>query len=145
MQYRQPLPGCMSICQLRGGSHHASSNRIFESQHRSRSGLGLEAQRHDIEVFAAREGFAVKSWHQDVQTGAGANALLLRPGLATALKEARSARCPLIVSRLDRLSRNVHFISLMEHRVHFLVLCSERIATISCCTSMHRWLNRNVG
>jgi len=107
--------------------------------------LGLEAQRHDIEVFAAREGFAVKSWHQDVQTGAGANALLLRPGLATALKEARSARCPLIVSRLDRLSRNVHFISLMEHRVHFLVLCSERIATISCCTSMHRWLNRNVG
>jgi hypothetical protein len=33
-----------------------------------------------------------------------------------------AARCPLIVSRLDRLSRNVHFITgLMEHRVHFLV------------------------
>jgi len=32
------------------------------------------------------------------------------------------ARCPLIVSRLDRLSRNVHFITgLMEHRVHFIV------------------------
>jgi hypothetical protein len=31
-------------------------------------------------------------------------------------------RCPLIVSRLDRLSRNVHFITgLMEHRVHFIV------------------------
>jgi len=52
----------------------------------------------------------------------GADALLLRPGLATALKEAKAARCPLIVSRLDRLSRNVHFISgLMEHRVHFIV------------------------
>jgi DNA invertase Pin-like site-specific DNA recombinase len=69
-----------------------------------------------------REGFSVKSWHQDIQTGAGTDALLLRPGLAAALKEAKSAPCPLIVSRLDRLSRNVHFITgLMEHRVHFLV------------------------
>jgi DNA invertase Pin-like site-specific DNA recombinase len=57
-----------------------------------------------------------------VQTGAGADALLLQPGLATALKEAKAARCPLIVSRLDRLSRNVHFITgLMEHKVHFVV------------------------
>jgi DNA invertase Pin-like site-specific DNA recombinase len=87
----------------------------------------LAAQRHEIEAFALREGFAVRSWHQDVQTGAGADALLLRPGLATALKEAKSARCPLIVSRLDRLSRNVHFITgLMEHRVHFIVAALGR-------------------
>jgi len=92
------------------------------TREQGRSGLGLAAQRHDIEAFGVREAFSIKSWHQDVQTGAGADALLLRPGLATALKEARSARCPLIVSRLDRLSRNVHFISgLMEHRVHFIV------------------------
>jgi DNA invertase Pin-like site-specific DNA recombinase len=92
------------------------------TREQGRSGLGLAAQRHEIEGFALREGFAVRSWHQDVQTGAGADALLLRPGLAIALKEAKSARCPLIVSRLDRLSRNVHFISgLMEHRVHFIV------------------------
>jgi len=37
------------------------------------------------------------------------------------------ARCPLIVSRLDRLSRNVHFISgLMEHKVHFMVAALGR-------------------
>ena len=84
--------------------------------------MGLAAQRFDIEAFGKREGFSVRSWHQDVQTGAGADALVLRPALATALKEAKSARCPLVVSRLDRLSRNVHFISgLMEHRVHFIV------------------------
>jgi IS5 family transposase len=71
--------------------------------------LGLAAQRHEIEAFGEREGFAVRSWHQDVQTGAGADALQLRPGLASALKEAKWARCPLIVSRLDRLSRNEHF------------------------------------
>jgi DNA invertase Pin-like site-specific DNA recombinase len=89
--------------------------------------LGLAAQRHDIEVFSEREGFAVKTWYQDVQTGAGSDALLLRPGLAAALKEAKSTRCPLIVARLDRLSRNVHFISgLMEHRVHFIVAAFGR-------------------
>lgn len=31
-----------------------------------------------------------------VQTGTGADTLLLRPGLVAALKEARSARCPRI-------------------------------------------------
>ena len=74
-----------------------------------------------------REGFSVKSWYQDIQTGAGKDALLLRQGLSTALKEARAARCPLIVSRLDRLSRNVHFITgLMEHKVHFIVAALGR-------------------
>ncbi len=92
-----------------------------------RSGLGLTAQRHDVEAFGAREGFSIKSWYQDIQTGAGKDALLLRPGLAAALKEARVARAPLIVSRLDRLSRNVHFITgLMEHKVHFVVAALGR-------------------
>ena len=97
------------------------------TREQGRSGLGLAAQRAEIERFAAREEFSIKSWYQDIQTGAGADALLLRPGLATALREAKSARCPLIVSRLDRLSRNVHFISgLMEHRVHFIVAAFGR-------------------
>src|SRR5882762_798297 len=97
------------------------------TQEQGRSGLGLAAQRFDIEAFGQREGFSVRSWHQDVQTGAGADALLQRPGLATALREAKSARCPLIVSRLDRLSRNVHFITgLMEHKVHFTVAALGR-------------------
>jgi DNA invertase Pin-like site-specific DNA recombinase len=48
------------------------------TREQGRSGLGLAAQRHEIEAFALREGFTVRSWHQDVQTGAGADALLLR-------------------------------------------------------------------
>jgi len=92
------------------------------TKEQGRSGLGLAAQRDDIEAFGSREGFAVKNWYQDIQTGAGKDALLLRPGLAAAIRDARSARCPLVVSRLDRLSRNVHFITgLMEHKVHFIV------------------------
>jgi DNA invertase Pin-like site-specific DNA recombinase len=54
-------------------------------------GLGLAAQRFEIETFGKREGFTVKS-HQDVQIGAGKDALLLRPGLAAALKETRVPR-----------------------------------------------------
>ena len=97
------------------------------TQEQGRSGLGLAAQRNEIEAFALREELAVSSWFQDVQTGAGADALRLRPGLAAALKQARTARCPLIVSRLDRLSRNVHFIAgLMEHKVHFIVAALGR-------------------
>ena len=97
------------------------------TREQGRSGLGLGGQRQEIEAFGLREGFSIKSWHQDVQTGAGVDALLLRPGLAAALKEARAARCPLIVSRLDRLSRNVHFITgLMEHKVHFVVTALGR-------------------
>ncbi|MGH3427488.1 MAG: recombinase family protein, partial [Terriglobales bacterium] len=97
------------------------------TREQGRSGLGLAAQRHDIEAFGLREGFSVRSWHQDIQTGAGKDALLLRPGLAAALNAARGARCPLLVSRLDRLSRNVHFITgLMEHKVHFMVAALGR-------------------
>ena len=97
------------------------------TREQGRSGLGLAAQRHDIETFSVKEGFLIKSWHQDIQTGAGKDALLMRSGLAAALKDARAQRCPLIVSRLDRLSRNVHFITgLMEHKVHFVVAALGR-------------------
>ena len=44
------------------------------TREQGRSGLGLAAQRYDIEAFGAREGFRVKSWYQDIQTGAGKDA-----------------------------------------------------------------------
>jgi DNA invertase Pin-like site-specific DNA recombinase len=109
------------------------------TREQGRSGLGLAAERFDIQAFAAREGFAVQSWYQDIQTGAGRDPLTLRPALATALKKARAAHCPLIVSSLDRLSRNVHFIaSLLEHHVHFVVAqlgrdCDEFTLHIYAC------------
>jgi DNA invertase Pin-like site-specific DNA recombinase len=97
------------------------------TQEQGKSGLGLGAQRQAIEAFACNEGMPVLAWYQDIQTGGGADALQLRPGLAAALKHARKTRFALIVSRLDRLSRNVHFISgLMEHKVHFVVAALGR-------------------
>jgi DNA invertase Pin-like site-specific DNA recombinase len=87
-----------------------------------RSGLGLEAQRTAIGTFGDREGFALFRWFTDVETGAGRDALEKRPNLAAALKVAGKARCPIIIAKLDRLSRDVHFISgLMTQRVEFIV------------------------
>lgn len=87
-----------------------------------RSGLGLEAQQEALSRFAQAEGFELGRLFIEVETGKGSDALERRPQLAAALSEARKRRCPVAVAKLDRLSRDVHFISgLMAHRVPFLV------------------------
>ena len=87
-----------------------------------KSGLGLEAQRKAVEAFAAAGGFVVAAEFMEVETGKGADALDRRPQLAAALASARKAKCPVIVAKLDRLSRDVAFIAgLMAQRVPFLV------------------------
>src|ERR1700734_3589943 len=87
-----------------------------------RSGLGLEAQRAAIARFAETEGLDVFRVFEEIETGSGADALERRPQLAAALKAARKAKAPVLVAKLDRLSRDVHFISgLMAHRVEFVV------------------------
>ena len=92
------------------------------TQGQARSGLGLEAQRDAIAAFAKAEGFAITRTFEEHETGEGADAIDRRPQLAAAIKAARNLGGPAIVSKLDRLSRDVHFISgLMVHRVPFVV------------------------
>lgn len=87
-----------------------------------RSGLGLEAQRAAIVRFAQAEGMNVAQIFEEIETGSGSDAIERRPKLAAALKLARKAKAPVLVAKLDRLSRDVHFISgLMAHRVEFIV------------------------
>jgi DNA invertase Pin-like site-specific DNA recombinase len=87
-----------------------------------KSGLGLEAQRATIQRFAEAEGINLVAEHVEIEAGKGADALDQRPVLAAALGQARKAKCPVVVAKLDRLSRDVHFVSgLMAHRVPFVV------------------------
>ena len=87
-----------------------------------RSGLGLEAQREALARFAAAEAFDLAREFVEVETGKGADALERRPLLRQALDEARRLKCAIAVAKLDRLSRDVHFISgLMAQRVQFVV------------------------
>jgi len=87
-----------------------------------KSGLGLEAQRASLARFAEIEGFQILAEFVEVESGKGSDAMSRRPQLAAALAEARKRKCPVIVAKLDRLSRDVHFISgLMAHKVSFVV------------------------
>ena len=95
--------------------------RVSTSQ-QGRSGLGIEAQRVALRHFAKAEGFEVAREFVEVETGKGADAMDRRPQLKAALAAARKQRCHVAVAKLDRLSRDVHFISgLMAHKVPFLV------------------------
>jgi DNA invertase Pin-like site-specific DNA recombinase len=92
------------------------------TQKQGKSGLGLEAQREAIARFAAAEGVAITHEFIEVESGKGADALDKRPQLAQALSEAKAQKCPVAVAKLDRLSRDVHFISgLMAQKVAFVV------------------------
>jgi DNA invertase Pin-like site-specific DNA recombinase len=85
-----------------------------------RSGLGLDAQLDAIRQFAATEGFLIKETIQEI--GSGKLGLEDRQGLRQALHRAKQTRCPVIVSKLDRLSRDVSFISgLMAKGTPFIV------------------------
>lgn len=87
-----------------------------------KSGLGMEAQQQALARFAEAEGYQLVQTFDEVETGKGADALERRPQLGAALKAARQHKAPIIVAKLDRLSRDVHFISgLMSHRTPFIV------------------------
>ena len=72
--------------------------------------------------FAAVEQLTVFAEFVETETGKGTDALDRRPELAAALAKAKAARCPILVSKLDRLSRDVAFVAgLMAQRVLFVV------------------------
>jgi DNA invertase Pin-like site-specific DNA recombinase len=87
-----------------------------------KSGLGMEAQREAVARFVAAEGLEVLAEFVEVETGKGCDALDRRTTLREALALARKAKVPVVVAKLDRLSRDVSFIAgLMAQRVPFIV------------------------
>jgi DNA invertase Pin-like site-specific DNA recombinase len=83
-----------------------------------RSGLGLEAQQAALTKFAEAEAFTLIETFTETESGADDH----RPQLNAAIERARKAKAPVVVAKLDRLSRDVHYISgLMKHRVPFIV------------------------
>ncbi len=86
------------------------------SQEQGKSGLGLEAQERDIQLFLenyAESPFQVLERFVEVHSGKDNE----RPLLTAAIALAKEQKAVLVVSKLDRLSRRVSFIaSLMEDR-----------------------------
>jgi DNA invertase Pin-like site-specific DNA recombinase len=88
------------------------------STRQGKSGLGMEAQMSAIYSFCGNEGMEIIGNFQDVDSGAKDN----RRGLENALQVAKEEGATIVVAKLDRLSRDVHYISgLMKHGVPFIV------------------------
>ena len=87
------------------------------------SGLGLEAQDACVNSYAIAGNHKIIASYQEIETGKRSD----RPELAKAIMHAKRAKATLIIAKLDRLARNVHFLSgLMESRVDFV-----------CCDNPH--------
>ena len=91
--------------------------KLFDALGRSGDG---RVQASAVNRFCTAESYEVVAGYDDV--GSGKLGLDARPGLAAALAKANQLKCPVIVSKLDRLSRDVAFISgLMAGGVPFIV------------------------
>jgi DNA invertase Pin-like site-specific DNA recombinase len=81
-----------------------------------RSGLGLDAQREAVERYLNGGSWQLVGEAIEIESGKRND----RPKLAEALRLCRIHKATLIIAKLDRLARNVHFISgLMESGVDF--------------------------
>jgi len=90
------------------------------TQRQGRSGLGLEAQKQAVEDYLNGGNWELISEYTEVETGKGSDALARRPQLREALAFCKKHKATLLVAKLDRLARNVAFVSaLMESRVEF--------------------------
>jgi DNA invertase Pin-like site-specific DNA recombinase len=80
--------------------------RVSTSQ-QGRSGLGLEAQRAAVAAYLNGGNWKIIEEYTEVESGKRAD----RPQLEAALKAARIRRAPLVVAKVDRLTRSVGFLS----------------------------------
>lgn len=93
--------------------YRVSTNR------QGRSGLGIDAQRAATETYVRSNGAKLMGEFIEVESGTRFD----RPELSNALKACRKTGATLLIAKLDRLARNVHFISgLLETDVRFVAI-----------------------
>ncbi|WP_209427418.1 recombinase family protein [Pararhodobacter sp. SW119] len=89
------------------------------AQRQGQSGLGLEAQRASTTAFLVSGEHELLAEFTEVESGKRGT----RPELAKAIEACRALGATLLIAKLDRLARNVHFISgLLESGVRFTAI-----------------------
>jgi len=83
--------------------------RVSTAQ-QGRSGLGLEAQRQAVLAFLNGGAWALSAEYTEVESGKRSD----RPQLAQALATCRLTGATLVIAKLDRLSRDAHFLLGLE-------------------------------
>jgi DNA invertase Pin-like site-specific DNA recombinase len=85
---------------------HVAYYRVSTSR-QGKSGLGLEAQRAAVAAYLNGGDWQIVGEFTEIESGKRSD----RPELDKALAAARLHRCPLVVSKVDRLTRSVSFLS----------------------------------
>ena len=89
------------------------------TEQQGKSGLGLEAQRAAVSIYLNGGSWELVKEVVEVESGKRND----RPALAQALRLCRQQKAKLVIAKLDRLARNVHFISgLVESGVEFIAV-----------------------
>ena len=90
------------------------------TEDQGKSGLGLQAQLSTCEKFCASHDMKVVKAFNEVASGG--SSLADRPTLQEAMNTAKAHNAVVVVAKLDRLSRSVHFVSgLMVQGIAFKV------------------------
>lgn len=87
-------------------------------------GYGLDLQQARITEYARHAGYEIEEVFKDVETGMGARSIKDRPGIGEAMKTARLNNWPILVSGLDRLSRDIESVE--------KIVSDEGIKVVSC-------------
>ena len=119
----------------KGGARFVTYRRVSTAE-QGRSGLGLEAQQRDLELFlrTLHEPKVVAEFVEVVSGGKGEGG---RPELAKALELCRKQKATLLVAKLDRLSRSVAYVAnlLEDKSVEFKVAQLPRASRFE----LHLW------
>ena len=103
-----------TMCYLCGMDTYIAYYRVSTTM-QGKSGLGLEGQAASVKAYTHNSN--VIASYTDIETGKNDT----RPELLKAIQHANMAQCVLLVASLDRLSRNVTFISiLIDKKVRFI-------------------------
>ena len=90
------------------------------TKRQGQSGLGLAAQQTDVERYAAQNGLTIAQSFTEVETGTSKRK---RIEIEKAISAAKERGCKLLIAKIDRLARNVAFVSsLMESKVDFVAV-----------------------
>jgi DNA invertase Pin-like site-specific DNA recombinase len=83
-----------------------------------KSGLGLDAQKKQVRDFISNGDGTLTAEYVEVESGKNDD----RPELAKAIRQSQLTGNKLVIAKLDRLSRSLHYItSLAESKVDFIV------------------------
>jgi DNA invertase Pin-like site-specific DNA recombinase len=120
-----------SISTMKSETKNNQSGKRFvayfrvSTQKQGESGLGLEAQQKSVADFVRNGAGEIMAEFTEIESGKKSD----RIQLAEAIALCRNEGYTLLVAKLDRLARNVHFISSLQHsKVDFLA-CDNPHAT----------------